>query len=53
MILLCVVLKKQNCKIDIHLAIVERIEEGVTDINSVASITMLSYKGITGNLKSR
>ena len=40
-------------KIDFYLAIVERVEEGVGDINSVTSITMLRYKCVTGNLRSR
>ena len=40
-------------KIVFYLAIVEGVEEGVGDIDSVTSVTMLSYKGVSGNLKSR
>ena len=40
-------------EISFYLAIVERVEEGVGDINSVTSVTMFRYKSVTGNLRSR
>merc|ERR1719234_2965933 len=35
------------------LAIVEGVKEGVGDINSVTSVTVLSYKSVTRNLINR
>ena len=38
---------------EFYLSIVEGVKETVGNIKSVTSVTVLSYKGVTGNLKSR